>query len=231
VAGKMVWEIKAVPGDERTVYAVTQPAGLYRSDDGGATWSEVESFLKTPGSEQWCVPGTPPTPGRARTITFDAADPHRFSVGVEVGGVVSTSDGGATWSCTLPGGNPDLHVMVSHPGKAGLLFASTGFGRIDNSEPMSQRIAGMFRSDDAGVTWESLWKTVQPPYPRPLCLDPRPPHALTVGCSPTAFSSHKDEGGAHAMLYRSDDGGDHWRSLGDAAHSPSAAQILAVAVD
>jgi len=33
------------------------------------------------------------------------------------------------------------------------------------------------------------------------------------------------------MLYRSDDAGESWRSLGDAAHSPSAGTLLAITVD
>jgi hypothetical protein len=54
---------------------------------------------------------------------------------------------------------------------------------------------------------------------------------VTVGASPTAFSSYKDAGGACAMLFQSTDGGESWRSLGDADHSPSAAQIHAVTAD
>jgi photosystem II stability/assembly factor-like uncharacterized protein len=63
-----------------------------------------------------------------------------------------------------------------------------------------------------------------------MCIDRRAPHALTVGCAPSAFSSHRDPGGAHSMLYQSADAGATWRSLGDADHSPSAANILSVAV-
>jgi photosystem II stability/assembly factor-like uncharacterized protein len=68
-----------------------------------------------------------------------------------------------------------------------------------------------------------------PPYTRPLCIDSRHPCAVTVGSSPTAFSAAKDAGGAKAMLFQSVDGGETWRSLGDADHSPSRAQFHAVA--
>ena len=229
--GLMVWDIVAAPGDTRTLYAVTQPAGLYRSDDGGETWSEVESFLRTEGSDQWCLPGNPPTKARARTMVFDRNDPARLRVGVEVGGVAASDDGGKTWRVTTPGNNPDIHVMVSHPTQPGLLFTSTGFGRMDNSEPMAQRIAGMFRSDDGGANWRYLWKEMRPPYTRPLVIDSRAPHAVTVACAPTAFASYKDEGGAKAMLYQSTDGGETWRSLGDDAHSPSAANFHGLTPD
>jgi hypothetical protein len=68
-------------------------------------------------------------------------------------------------------------------------------------------------------------------YTRPMCVDPRQPHALTIPGVPDVRSSITDEGGARAMLYRSDNDGQTWRSLGDAAHSPSAARFTAVAAD
>jgi hypothetical protein len=231
VEGPEIWDIVSAPGDPRTIYAGTQPLGLHQSSDGGSTWTPVETFLRAPGADRWCLPGQPPPSARARTLVFDAQNPLRFHVGVEVGGVASSSDGGSSWEVSLPGGNPDIHVMVAHPGKANVIFATTGFGRIDNSEPQEKRIAGAFRSDDAGKSWTYLWEGMQPPYTRPICIDPRAPHALTVACAPTAFSSMKNEGGAKAMLYRSDDDGANWRSLGDALHSPSTANFLSVTPD
>ena len=43
--------------------------------------------------------------------------------------------------------------------------------------------------------------------------------------------SIRDTGGAQSMLYRSEDDGQMWRSLGDAEHSPSAARLTAVVAD
>jgi hypothetical protein len=226
-----VWDIGHLTGDDRTLYAGTQPAHIFESRDGGGSWSEMESFLRAPGAATWCLPGTPPPSARARTLVFDATNPDRFHVGVEVGGVASSADRGASWTVSLPGGNPDIHVLVAHPAKAGVIFATTGFGRIDNSEPHEKRIAGTFRSDDGGRTWTYLWKDIKPPYTRPICIDPRAPYAITVACAPTAFSTIKNEGGAQAMLYRSDNDGASWHSLGDADHSPSAANFLSVTVD
>src|SRR5262249_7775061 len=76
-----------------------------------------------------------------------------------------------------------------------------------------------------GASWRYAWRGITPRYARPMCIDPRAPYALTVASAPTAFSTYKDEGGAHAMLYRTVDGGETWRSLGDAGHSPSAANF------
>ena len=172
-----------------------------------------------------------PLGARARTVVVNPRDPAKIAIGVEVGGVVTTADHGATWACTLPGNNPDIHVMVGHPRRSEVLFATTGYGRMDDSEPMDQRSAGLFSTEDGGATWQYLWGDLQPRYTRPMCIDQRSPHALTVACAPTAFSSIRDQGGARAMLYQSLDEGATWRSLCDAAHSPSEANFLAVATD
>jgi photosystem II stability/assembly factor-like uncharacterized protein len=231
VQGRQVWHMAPVPDAPHAVYAVTQPAGVFRSADDGRTWEELEAFTRAPGAERWCVPVKPRLPGRARTIVIDRADPKTMWVGVEVGGVATTRNGGATWAVDQPGGNPDIHVMVAHPAKPGVLFVSTGYGRIDGVAEMIEGNAGVFRSEDGGATWRYVWHGMQPRYTRPLCIDPRPPHGLTVACAPTAFSSIKDAPGAQAMLFRTEDEGRTWRSLCDAAHSPSAANFHGLAPD
>ncbi|HLZ69093.1 MAG TPA: hypothetical protein VKV26_04205 [Dehalococcoidia bacterium] len=229
VAGREIWDIVPAPGDTQTIFAGAQPAGLFRSTDGGRSWGEVESFAKIPGAEKWCVPTTPPSGGRARTVTLDQKNPERWWVGVEVGGVARTADAGKSWSVSLPNNNPDIHVMVSQPSRPDTVFATTGYGRLQGVAEQIEGNAGLFRSRDGGANWEYLWQGRLPRYTRPLVIDPRN-EALTVACAPTAFASYKDEGGAQAKLYRSDDAGDSWRNLGDAAHTPSAACLLGVAV-
>jgi hypothetical protein len=177
------------------------------------------------------VPTTPRQGGRARALVVDRVDPRRIWVGVEVGGVVSTTDAGASWRVDLPGANPDIHMMAAHPAKPEVLFATTGYGRLNGVAEMIEGNAGVFRSDDAGATWRYAWAGVTPRYARPMCIDPRAPYALTVASAPTAFSSWKDEGGAQAMLYRTDNGGETWRSLCDGAHSPSSANFHGLVPD
>jgi hypothetical protein len=144
---------------------------------------------------------------------------------VEVGGIVRTEDGGESWEFGLPGENPDLHMMCAQPDRPQVLYASTGYGRVDGVAEMIEGNAGVFRSEDGGASWRYAWKGITPRYSRPMCIDPRSPHGLTVASAPTAFSSFKDDGGAQAMLWRSEDGGETWRSLCDGAHSPCAANI------
>jgi photosystem II stability/assembly factor-like uncharacterized protein len=150
---------------------------------------------------------------------------------VEVGGILLSSDSGESWQTTLPGGNPDLHMMTAHPEDPNELFASTGYGRLDGVAEMVEGNAGVFRSTDGGSTWSYIWRGITPRYSRPMCIDPRAPFGLTVASAPTAFSSFRDEGGSGAVLFRTEDHGASWRSLCDADHSPSRANIHGLSPD
>jgi photosystem II stability/assembly factor-like uncharacterized protein len=224
-----VWNVVATPHDSRRLYASTQPAHLFTSQNGGDTWQEVTTFLEAPGAQRWCVPNSP-LGARALALAFDPFDAQRFWVGVEVGGVVATEDCGVHWSVCQPGGNADIHLLAAHPQRAGMLFATTGYGRNDDA-PMEPRMAGPYRSMDGGASWQYLGETMQPHYTRAMCVDPRPPFALTVPAMPDVRSSVKDPGGAQAVLFRSDDDGATWRSLGDQVHSPSSVRLTAVTPD
>ena len=71
-----VWQVR--DGGDGSIYAATQPAGLFRSTDSGATWHEVESFASAPEAAQWCIPVDPPIEGRARALVIDAEDPRKL---------------------------------------------------------------------------------------------------------------------------------------------------------
>ena len=224
-----VWQVRSL-GDGRLL-AGTQRAGLFLSDDGAASWHPVGSFNDAPEAGVWCVPVDPPLPAAARALVIDSADPQRVCAGVEVGGIMRSLDGGATWRLVLPGENPDLHMLFQHPAKPDVLFATTGYGRLDGVAPMEEGNAGLFYSKDFGATWEYRWQGIQPRYARPLCIDTRAPYAVTVASAPTAFSSKSDADGAGAMLFRSEDEGVSWRSLCDEAHSPSRANFHGLTPD
>jgi photosystem II stability/assembly factor-like uncharacterized protein len=230
--GRHVLEVMPAPRHPGTVYAGTVPATLFRSRDAGATWSGVDSFEQAFDADSWGVPASTgwPTGARAHSIVVDADDPDQCLVGIEVGGVVSTVDDAKTWTTTLPGGVPDIHYVVADPERPERLYCSTGFGRIGKlaEVPEKERTAGMFASDDHGRTWRYIWEGMLHRYTRPLCIDPRPPHALTVGTAPNArpYITYQIDGGANGQVYQSGDGGTTWRPLGDAPHSPSVAAIL-----
>ena len=224
--GREVWQVR--DNGNGLVYAGTAPTGLFRSEDNGDTWTEVEAVARLAEEGGWSIPLDPPVEGRARALVV-AGD--RLWVGVEVGGIAISHDAGETWSTVLPGDNPDLHMLFAHPAEPDTLYASTGYGRLDGVAEMVEGNAGVFRSEDGGETWTYAWRGITPRYSRPMCIDHRAPYGLTVASAPTAFSNHTQKNGAQAMLFRSEDGGESWRSLCDEAHAPSAANFHGLTVD
>ncbi len=226
LAGQEVWQIR--DNGEGVLYAGTAPTGLFQSEDHGETWVEIPSLRNLAEERGWCIPLDPPIHASARALVVRG---DALWVGVEVGGIAVSKDAGTSWSMVLPGDNPDLHMMFAHPDDPGTLYASTGYGRLDGVAEMVEGNAGVFRSEDGGNSWCYAWKGITPRYSRPMCIDHRAPYGLTVASAPTAFSSFKQEGGAKAMLFRSESGGESWRSLCDDNHSPSAANLHGLAVD
>ena len=224
--GREVWQVRDDGND--TLYAGTAPVGLFRSEDHGDTWTEIESLARLAKEDGWRIPLNPPIEARARALVVSGA---RIRAGIEVGGLALSADAGESWSVVLPGENPDLHMLFAHPVEPETLYASTGYGRLDGEAEHLEGNAGVFRSGDGGETWAYAWRGVTPRYSRPMCIDPRPPYGVTVGAAPHAFSSHREENGAGAMLFRSENGGESWRSLCDAAHSPSAANFHGLTID
>ena len=121
------WHIE--PGHEKTpnvVWAGIEPAALFKSEDRGETWSIVKSLDDQPSRAKW-VPGFGGM--GLHSIAIDAVDPNKMSVGISVGGVYTTTDGGATWSqdnTTTGGERPDvfycIHKLLAHPQVSGLRF-------------------------------------------------------------------------------------------------------------
>ena len=107
---KGVWQIR--DNGEGVLYAGTAPTGLYRSEDCGNSWHEVETLSRLAEENGWCIPLDPPIPASARALVVSGQE---LWVGVEVGGIAISSDAGENWSTVLPGDNPDLHMIFAHP--------------------------------------------------------------------------------------------------------------------
>src|SRR5215207_3783253 len=80
----------AVSAADGAVYAGTEPSRLFRSDDRGETWRELEALLELPSRPTWSFPPRPWT-SHVRWIAPSPHDADLLLVGIELGGVMRST--------------------------------------------------------------------------------------------------------------------------------------------
>ncbi len=170
------------PHHTDTLYAGTEPANIYKSTDAGDTWSNL-GIRELPGSGEWSLPYSPRA-GAVRTISFHPSEPGLVYAGVEQGGVLKSTDAGATWTITHSGVHPDVHTLAVPPDDPEVLFAATG--------------GGVYRSEDGARTWDRLIDG----YTRGIAVHPIMPEIMFAG--PARRVGHE------GRVLASEDGGGTW---------------------
>ncbi len=156
-----IWCMAAGGADEPgRLYIGTNPGGLFTSNDGGDTWVLVEGLWNHESRDQWFGGGRD-TPG-IHSILVDPRDSLRIQIAISCAGVFESRDGGGTWRPQNKGLRadflPDDSVDVGHDPH--LLAACPA----DPDQLWQQNHCGIFRSRDAGATWEDCAPEGTVPY-------------------------------------------------------------------
>lgn len=143
------------------VFACT-PAGLFRSQDAGTTWTNVSGDLGNVGIAD---------------IALDPNTPLTLYVGTQGSGFFKSTDGGTRWS--------KINAGISNLNANAIVVASNSTTLYAATDAQSQTEAGFYRSDDSGTTWSALANgTVLS-----LAVHPKNPEIVYVGTSIGLFRS------------------------------------------
>jgi hypothetical protein len=130
------------------------PAGLFRSDDGGASWQLSRALWDVPERARWFGGGY--DDAGIHSVSPDPRDPARVFVAISCGGVWDSGDDGATWKLQGEG----LVATYMPPEQAGSLEIQDPHRvarcAADADVMWMQHHNGVFRSVDAGVHWKQL---------------------------------------------------------------------------
>jgi len=204
----------AVSTADGAVYAGTEPSALYRSDDRGEAWRELEGLLELPSRPTWSFPPRPWT-SHVRWIAPSPHDADLILAGIELGGLMRSSDGGKTWADHRPGAQRDVHSLAWHPRVAGRAYEAGG--------------GGAAWSDDEGESWHPADEGRDRHYTWSVAVDPDDPELWYVSASTGPYAAHGG-GDPKAKIYRRQEG--KWSALAGGLPEPLRAMPYAlVAVD
>jgi photosystem II stability/assembly factor-like uncharacterized protein len=203
LSGRQIWSILLLPGHPEVILAGTCPSRVFRSGDGGKTWTEPTIDMR-----QEC-PRIIHT--RVTTLCADATEPGTVWAGVEIDGLYRSRDGGVTWSKAPAQGlsSLDIHALVVVPGRPKRLLAAT------NND--------LNASENDGESWTPLdiGKSMPWPYCRTL--------AQKIGRPETVFLGNGDAPpGTTGIVGRSTNGGKTWQPAQLPARSNSTIWNFAV---
>ncbi|HYK94366.1 MAG TPA: sialidase family protein [Candidatus Dormibacteraeota bacterium] len=186
------------------IYAGVEPAGLFRSRDGGATWQHVEGLTNHPSRPEW-------QPGNGglilHSIVPSPTDADRVWVGISSVGAFETQDGGATWETrnkgVRAGFQPDVYPEFGQCVHK-LVMAADGGEHL-----YQQNHCGVYRSSDGGRQWEEITAGLPTEFGFPMGAHPRDPKTVwTIPLTLPEDGRLMPEG--HAAVWRTNDGGDSW---------------------
>lgn len=203
------WHLRpAGPDEPDVVYAGVEPHAMFRSDDGGISFSLVRGLFDHPHRKDWQPGG-----GGAclHTILVHPDDPKRLLVAMSAAGVYRSSDGGATWEASNRGiavpHSPEetrfpefgqcVHKVAMHPDKPERLFAQNHFG--------------VYRSENGGDSWDVIEDGLPSNFGFPIAVHPHKPDV--VYNVPLEADGNRVPPDTRFRVYRSEDAGGSWHPL------------------
>ena len=174
--GRVVWSIRFHPNDTSIMFAGTEGAEVYKSEDGGENWTHIAT-VSNPEQVQMAFAM------RILGIDIEAGNPSNMYAALEVGGAASSTDGGHTWTIRNSEFAGDVDLLDLHGVAVG--------GANSDSVLISNR-TGVWRSSDRGASWQDceFGRFSDIMYSRGVVRDPADPNTL-YACVGMNFGSEQ----------------------------------------
>jgi photosystem II stability/assembly factor-like uncharacterized protein len=203
---KRVWHLEPSLTDPDTVYAGVEDAGLFKSTDGGKSWTELSGLRKHDTGPTW----QPGAGGMClHTIILDPVNPGRMFVAISAAGAFRSDDYGDTWKPINKGlvsefmPDPDattghcVHRIALHPSNPDVLFM--------------QKHWDVMRTDNAGDSWTDVSGNLSSDFGFPIDVHAHEPE--TVYVVPIKSDSEHFPPDGKLQVWRSRTGGNKWEAL------------------
>ncbi len=203
---RRIWHLEPSITDAETVYAGAEDAALFKSTDGGGSWTELPGLRTHESASEWA-------PGAAgmglHTLIQDQSNPERLFGAISAAGVFRSDDAGETWeiksnnltSNFLPDPTAEvghcIHKLAIHPDRPDTVYM--------------QKHWDVMRSDDAGDSWHRISGDLPTDFGMPIAVHAHDPE--TVYVIPLKSDSEHFPLDGKLVVYRSKVGGNEWEPL------------------
>ena len=151
--GQAIHTILPHPAEPDRVLVAMSTGGVYRTEDGGATWDPANQGIRAD-----FLPNQYPEFGQCvHKVAADPADPDRLYL-QNHGGVYRSDDWGAQWRPIADGLPSDFGFpVITHPSRAETLYVfPLGDGTPDAARMPAEGRCRVYRSADGGGSWQPL---------------------------------------------------------------------------
>jgi hypothetical protein len=225
-----IWALEP-GGAAGRLWAGTMPGGLFRSDDGGASWALNDALWRMPERRQWMGVAGGEQPG-INSVLVDPRDSSDIRIGVSTAGVWASTDTGASWRLINQGmyneymppeqrEDPivqDVHRLARCTAHPEIIWC--------------QHHNGVFRSEDAGATWREVTAIRPSKFGFAVAAHPRDPN--TAWFVPAVKDEQRVPVDGKVVVARTHDGGGSFEVLRDGLPQRHAYDLVwrhALAVD
>lgn len=143
--------------------------------------------------------------GRITSIDVATNNPKLMYAGAASGGVWKSENGGTAWYPVFDDQpTQNIGAVRIQPNNPNVIWVGTGEGNPRNSMNLGM---GIFKSVDAGKTWQHLGLTETKTIHR-IIIDPNDPNTVYAGAMGDPFTPNE-----HRGLYKTTDGGKSWKKI------------------
>ena len=202
-----VWQLRPDTAERPdVVWAGCEPHSLWRSTDGGCTFSLVRGLWDHPHRPTW-EPGA--GGGAVHTVLPDPAT-DRVTVAMSTGGVYVSEDGATGWE---PRNRGISAVFLPEPPEYGQCVHKVAVDAGDPARMYAQNHFGVFRTDDGGGSWVSIADGLPADFGFPIAASPSIPGTAWV--VPLVADMQRVPPGGRLRVHRTRDAGVTWAEVGD----------------
>jgi photosystem II stability/assembly factor-like uncharacterized protein len=204
VMGGRVADIVGASNDPNTVYVAAAGGGLWKTTNGGYTWTPIFERQGTMSIGALAL-----EPGNSDVIWLGTGEANLRNSATPGNGVYKSPDGGKTWQHLGLEDTRQISRIVINPRDTNTIYVGA-FGH--EWGPNENR--GVFMTTDGGKTWQKTLYIDQTHGVSDLAINPDSPNIL-YACMwhfvrhPWTFESGDDKGG----VFKSVDGGRTWKKL------------------